>query len=336
MRIIISRSDAIGDVMLTLPMLGFLKQEISDCHITFIGRAYTKAIINMCEYVDSFINADELLTASPEEAVSSLQNEKADCIIHVFPQKQIARLALKAKIPIRIGTSHRLFHWFTCNKLIALGRKNSDSHESELNMRLIKPIIKSIPDKALWNYVSLAQPNIDSSFLKTLLDEKKVNLIIHPKSKGSAREWPAKYYQELIQELNQAGFNIILTGTHAEGELFMSQINHTPNDVKISFGKLSLQQLLLLIAHADGLLACSTGPLHIAAAYGKLAMGIYPPIRPMHPGRWAPIGKKVKIFCLKKTCNLCRTNLNCTCISDIHPNEIKSYILNQFMQIDEQ
>jgi ADP-heptose:LPS heptosyltransferase len=38
------------------------------------------------------------------------------------------------------------------------------------------------------------------------------------------------------------------------------------------------------------LVAASTGPLHIASAVGIHAIGLYPSKRPMHPGRWMPLG----------------------------------------------
>jgi heptosyltransferase-3 len=55
-------------------------------------------------------------------------------------------------------------------------------------------------------------------------------------------------------------------------------------------GKLSLQQFIAFINHCDVLIAASTGPLHIASALGKKAIGLFAPMRPIHPGRWKPIG----------------------------------------------
>ncbi|MDR0603875.1 MAG: hypothetical protein LBG80_06185 [Bacteroidales bacterium] len=87
-------------------------------------------------------------------------------------------------------------------------------------------------------------------------------------------------------------------------------------------GKLSLQELICLINAADALVACSTGPLHIAAALNKLTIGIYSPIRPMHPGRWAPLGKNVHVLALDKKCNICRKTLDCQCIRSITPQQV--------------
>ena len=53
-----------------------------------------------------------------------------------------------------------------------------------------------------------------------------------------------------------------------------------------------MDEFISFIQCSDGLLSCSTGPLHIAAISGKYALGLYPAQRPMHAKRWAPIGVK--------------------------------------------
>ncbi|MGB1031471.1 MAG: glycosyltransferase family 9 protein, partial [Flavobacteriales bacterium] len=56
-------------------------------------------------------------------------------------------------------------------------------------------------------------------------------------------------------------------------------------------GSLDLGQLLALLNKAVGIVAASTGPLHMAAAVGTPALGLYSPKRPIFPTRWAPIGR---------------------------------------------
>ena len=82
------------------------------------------------------------------------------------------------------------------------------------------------------------------------------------------------------------------------------------------------------INQADGIVAASTGPLHIAAALGKFAVGIYPPIKPMHPGRWAPIGEKATFLVEDKKCSICRKSGSCECMENISPDAVKSKLLS--------
>ena len=119
-KIIISRTDSIGDVVLTLPLAGMLKSTQPGCEISFLGRSYTKDVIHACEHINTFLDWDEI--AADQDPVKIISSVGADIIIHVFPRKEIASLAKKAGIPLRLGTTNRLYHWNTCNKLVRLSR----------------------------------------------------------------------------------------------------------------------------------------------------------------------------------------------------------------------
>jgi len=326
--IIISRTDSIGDVILTLPVAGLLKETFPGCHIIFLGRAYTRSIISISDHVDSFVDWDEIQQLDINEQAERFQELQADLIIHVFPVKAIARLAKKAGISTRLGTTNRLYHWFTCNQLIAMTRRRSPLHEAQLNIELISSLtgIKKIPLKKIPQYYGLHDPGTLHDEIKALFDPQRFNLILHPKSKGSAREWGLDNFKKLIRILPGDKFKVFITGTAEEGEMIRgsSLFSENPGVVDLS-GKLTLKELLSAINEADGLLAASTGPLHIAAALGKHTLGIYPPIHPMHPGRWAPLGVHASYLVLDKECNDCRHEQECSCIKEILPEQVKEH-----------
>ncbi len=319
-KIIISRTDNLGDVILTLPMAGMLKSPES--MIYFIGKPYTKPVIEACRFVDVFLDREQII-----ENPAILQNIEADVILFVFPDKQMARAAQKAGIPVRVGTGHRIFHWLYCNKLVNFSRKNSDQHESLLNFKLLEPLgIDHTPTLTEIPSLYGLQPPEEKlpDEITSLLQPEKINLIFHPKSKGSAREWPMENYYQLANALNPDKYGIFITGTAAEGTLIeqqQAQLFALPHVHNLT-GKLTLGQLIRFISEADGLVACSTGPLHIAAALGKHTLGIYPPMRPIHPGRWAPVGKQAEVLVLNKNCDDCRKTQNCTCIQAITVHQV--------------
>lgn len=321
---IISRTDAIGDVMLTLPVAGMLKQKYPHCRIYFLGQSYTKPIVDCCKHVDAFLDWTSLKQLPYSEQVSILQQLSADEIIHVYPIKEIAKLGKSAKIPLRTGTRNRLYHWIYCNNLIKLSRRKSNLHEAQLNVKLLQNISnQEVPTREeLHLFYGLEQIKPLSEHLQKNIDSKKINLILHPKSKGSSREWDLERYADLIKMLPREKYNILLTGTEEEGRLYRKMLVSPHPFVHDLSGQISLEELISLIYSSDALVACSTGPLHIAAALNKLAIGIYPPIRPMHPGRWAPIGKNAHCLVADKKCNQCRKSSDCQCIRSIKPEQI--------------
>lgn len=318
--IIISRTDSIGDVMLTLPMAAVLRQYLPGVRISFLGRSYTRPVIEACPAIDAFIDRDDFLAAD---------TTTADAIIHVFPVADIAKKAKTLRIPWRIGTTNRLYHWTTCNKLVKLSRKNSDLHEAQLNLKLLEPLgLKTdwtLPGiQSLFSFAPVAalRPGFAA-----LVAPDRYNLILHPKSQGSAREWGLDHFASLVQLLPPEQFKIFISGTDKERLLLNPLMDAVGERVTDITGLMKLDEFISFISHCDGLVANSTGPLHLAAALGKDALGLYPPMRPIHPGRWAPIGRNVKIFVLDKSCSDCRKQPEaCHCIRAIPAEALAAHL----------
>lgn len=317
-RIVLSRTDSIGDVVLSLPMAGLLKKHFPTCHIIFLGRNYTKSVVALSECVDEFVNWDDKI---------SVDKIIADILIHVFPVKEIAIWAKKQNIAMRVGTTNRIYHWWTCNKLIKLSRKNSQLHESQLNLQLLKflgiPVEISLKEMSQY-YGFTRVPALDPNISSWLSKDKK-NIILHPKSKGSAREWGLNNFSNLIKILPKESYKIFVSGTAEDGKNMQEWLAQQSEITDLT-GKLSLEQFIAFIYHADALIAASTGPLHIAAALGKQAIGLFAPMRPIHPGRWMPIGEKTEYLVLDTSCEDCRKTLDCHCIREISAEDVMSVL----------
>ena len=323
--ILISRTDSIGDVILTLPLCAAIKELYPHCKLTFLGKTYTKDVISSFESVDDFLDWSELEKCSDVQAIEFLKGKKFDTLIHVFPNKRIGQLMKKAGVKNRIGTSHRLHHWFTCNIRPSFTRKNSPLHESQLNFKLAQPIgllhTPTIEEVASYTRFFNPQTIALPSFIEEFIKQEGKYFLLHPKSQGSALEWPIEKYMELANKLVQQGHKVIFTGTDGEGLKFRSIIPTNPSIID-STGHLSLQQLIFLIQQSNGLVACSTGPLHIAAFSGTTAVGLFSSRKPIHPGRWQPIGKNATALVNDPTCEKCAAGKDCKCIELIEVEQV--------------
>lgn len=321
MNILISRTDAIGDVVLTIPMAGYLKKEFPGCKIFFLGRTYTKPIVEISEYVDVFLNWDTISKLPEAEQVNAIVTLNLDWFIHVFPDKNIAGLAYKAKVKNRVGTSHRTYNWLTCNNKISFSRKNSDLHEAQLNFKLLAPLgITTIPELNMFPFLyGMRAKNMEMPIVPS---KDKISVILHPKSKGSAREWGLDNFNMLIDLLQSDKYELFISGTEADKSEMGEWLKSVEGKVVDITGKLNLEQFVSFIGQAEALIAASTGPLHIASALGKKAIGIYPPIRPMHPGRWKPLGQHSEVLVKDTDCEACRKLNECACMLSIRPEDV--------------
>ena len=275
----IARTDSIGDVIVTLPLCGFIKKYSPNTRITFIGRGYTQAVVEACPFVYEFVNFYK-------HSESSL---KADACVFAFPDAQVMKWVKAQGVKKRIATGSRIASWKYANDRVFFSRKNSELHESQLNFHLLYPFgVKDIPTLEEIRAWHVLKPQVESPIQ---LEPNKRSVVFHMLSKGSALNWSLHQYQELASLLPAADFNIYITGTEEEGVRIRKDFRFDSHIIDLT-GKLSLPQLIAFISSCETLVAASTGPLHIASAVGIRAVGLYPSKRPMHPGRWRPLGER--------------------------------------------
>jgi len=324
-RLIISRTDNLSDVILTLPIAGYLKSLIPDIRITFIGKNDTIPVASRCTYFDSVLEREDVL-----KDPHLLAMERADTIIFVFPDKELARVAKMVRIKQRVSTAHRWFNWLYCNHLVDFSRLGSNLHESQLNFKLLKPfkLDLDISINELIPFYGIHVAEKDSS---PQLPSGRFNLVIHPKTKGDGREWGLENYYQLIQQLPEEKFKVFITGSNQEEAVIKREL---PQLLELSgltnlMGKLKLSELISFFNQIDGLVTSDMEILHLSSALDKYAIGLFPPIKPLHPGRWGPIGRKSTYLVKDIDCDECKRNRNCKCLQSIEVIQVKQK-LNDF------
>lgn len=323
-RVLICRTDNIGDVVLTLPLAGYLKQQVPGVEVDFLVRAYAAPVVRQCRFVDQVLSVDD-----HPDFQQMFEAGRYDTVIFAYPNRHLAKAARKARVPNRVGTSHRLFHWATCNRLAHFSRSKSPLHEAQLNFFLLHPLgLRHVPALAdIAPLYGLDAPHVAE--VDALRAQASFNLILHPKSNGNGREWPLVHYTELARMLQAVpGLAVWVTGSPKEGELIARDapaLLALPN-VRNLCGRFDLTGLVALIGAADGLVASGTGPLHMSAAMGRSTLGLFPPIRPIDIGRWGALGARARSLAADQPCATCTGVAACTCMSNIAPAQVAQVV----------
>ena len=309
-RILLSRTDRLGDVLLCFPLAAFLKQVRPDIFIGFLGTSYTRALIEHCPHIDRYEDRETFL--------ASAVTPDYGAILHLYPDLEVARKAAQLRIPLRVGIRNKIRIWSALTHSILLSRSRSDLHEAELNLQLLRVFdtgkLPGLEDIRTMELLRLPPQPYTSG---------KRRVILHPFSAGSAREWPLQRYTELVQLLQQHGYEVRISGSEEEKERIGNWVNDKSLQVQILPGSQSLTEFMNEIQQADALVACSTGPLHIAAALGKVAVGIYSPLRPIFARRWGPIGPFATALSAEEPCRWCRKRPDrCSCMERIDAQRV--------------
>jgi len=332
-RVLIAHPFALGDVLSALPIAGMLKRRWPGVEVLFVGTAYSRPLIECCVHVDRYLELASLIDTPDALAVLG-----ADVFLNPYPEKRLVKLAWQAGIPIRVGNLRRFRTIRYCNRLVSYSRAHSHLHTVYINLQCLKPLGFNVsPATAeLDRLIGLRAPPLDDARLAAVLAPDRFNLILHPKSGGEGREWPLHSYLDLARRLPRQRFRIILTGTAAERAVVEQQCPEllAPELTTSLMGQMSLAQFIAFVGRADGFIASGTGPLHIAAALGIRALGIYPPMRDIDPLRWAPVGPRAEFLCLPSciqaaagACSAQTMGPPCACTIAIRAEQVADRVL---------
>lgn len=295
-RILISRTDRIGDVVLSLPVTVELAKAYPGARVDFIIRKEIIPLVSGQSGVAEVIEYDP--SHDERETVPRVKKRKYQAVICLFPRSSLARIFARAGIPVRVGTARRWYS-FRFTHRVNIGRRGSGRHEKDLNLDLLRPLgiqpdYSLVPKLVLTAQLQRETP----SAVKALLDCEpgRPLVVIHPGDSGSAQNWSIDRYGQLAECLVQDGVNVVVTGLIGERGRHMEIFSSAVKTEQLLTGQTDLSELMAVLAKADLFVGGSTGPLHIAAAFGVPVVGLYGPIRTTTPDRWGPCGTRHTVF----------------------------------------
>ena len=287
-RILAVRTDRIGDCVLITPALALLRQHYPDAHIAVLVSPYTADIFKGNPAVNQIITLKPLL-----ELTRELRALKFDTAIMFFVDKRSMLPVSLAGIPHRIGPGSKIWSALL-NKIIFQRRSKNSGHEADFNTALLEPLGIRPQKEPCHIYLSQEEKDLAAKRLERehgIKPEDRL-VILHPGSRGSAKNWPSRRYAELAALISNENpkLKLLLTGAPEEAPLLEEISALSGKGLSFTREKLSLRELIGVISRASLLTTNSTGPLHLAVALGVPTVSFFPPLKGCLPQRWGPYG----------------------------------------------
>jgi ADP-heptose:LPS heptosyltransferase len=313
-KILIVRTDKLGDMVLTLPMARAIKDALPGCTVAIMARPYTSPLVKVCKDVDEVVEYNGSYFFS---LIQQFRSVKPDAVVLLSPKARYAIAAFFAGIPIRIGKGYRWYSLFT-NKKIFEHRKNAERNEAAYNIRMLEPLGITPNEDTLAEF--------DTSKLPANALTFKKYVVLHTVTGGSGPSWDAGQWVEFAGLLNQKhALPVILTGVPSDSEFLLilsERMKQAGADVHILAGA-DLVTLIRVLADATLVVSGSTGPGHIAAAMGAPTIGLFPLVKVLSKERWGFRGEHaVNISppsAVKAECPMCK---DCICIETITTSSV--------------
>jgi len=298
--VLVVRTDRLGDVILTLPVLSVLRDYLPHARLMMLLRRYTGQIVEGSPDVDEILWYDDARgPVSFLRMVRTLRRFRFEAAIVARPELRVALLLACARIPIRVGTGFRYYSWLFTDRVFE-HRRTAEKHEVEYNLALLKPLGIPLDAAALRFAIRIAPEErraVEARLHSLGALPGRNRVIIHPGSGGSAREWPLQHFAELARRLQQReDVQVFVTGTPGERRQ-VDEVARRAGSPALDLGGLwTIRELAAVIQSASLLVSNSTGPLHLAAALGTPVLGFYPMVTPMSARRWGPYGAHAEVL----------------------------------------
>ncbi|MBI4547798.1 MAG: glycosyltransferase family 9 protein [Ignavibacteriae bacterium] len=340
-RILIVRTDRIGDVILTLPMAHVLKKQFPSVHIAMLIQRYTEELVEDNPMVDQILFYDDGEKPLPFfHLVASLRAQRFDIVFHTHPRFRVALITWIAGIPVRVGSGYRWYS-FLFNKKMFEHRKDAQRSELQYNLNLLTAIDCSYDSMDITPVLEVKPQVLDKvRALLTNLGIQKTHrlVIIHPGSGGSARDWSARNFGLLGKRLSEIPrVKIFITGGKNEDNIVSEVQDIVGKNAVTILNQLNLRECAALAKLSSLFIANSTGPLHIAAAVGTPVVGLYSHVTPMSAARWGPYTEKKTILSPHNKPIDCRKCLGkqsggCECMDSITVDEVYQAALTYLIE----
>lgn len=293
-KIVLIRLDKIGDLISTLPsdQVPFL----SGFNVTWVIAKGLGFIPKNAQPIRRFIELDK---NNPKRSfwilVNFLKQRQPDIAVSFQAPWWVSLALWWADVPRRVGVKSQWHSFLFLNHSLRQKRSEARHHEADYNTELLAFACDAKKETDFVSpvlYLKSEAANLESWNL-----QNKKFIVVHPGMAGSALNWPAQKYIDLISILVKKN-KVVLTGTTSD-ETYLSEIkkeyaNHS--QVICLQNQLNSQELLSLLAAAQVVVAPSTGVAHLAAGLSTPVITLFSPIRVQHPRRWAPRGQGVHIL----------------------------------------
>ncbi|MFH1888706.1 MAG: lipopolysaccharide heptosyltransferase II [Candidatus Omnitrophota bacterium] len=315
-RILIVRTDRIGDVLLSTPVIKALRDSCPSAYIAAMVSPYTKDIVDGNPCLDEVIIYDkdgkEKGWLGSLRFSQGLKKRRFTLAVILHPTNRAHLVTLFAGIRRRVGYDRKL--GFLLTDRIKHTKQSGEKHESEYALDLVRYLgIEPQDNKIFMSLKPESEAWVEELFRQEGISETDKLLAIHPGASCPSKIWPYEGFAEAADRLNEKyGFKVLVVCGPKDITLAESVVKHMQRPAVNLAGKTSVSQLASILKRCDLFISNDSGPVHIAVAVGTPVISIFGRNQKgLGPLRWGPIGIKDKVLHKEVGCIECLAH-NCT------------------------
>ena len=364
-KILVIRFSSVGDIVMTLPVAGALKELYGeDCKIVWMTKKVYADLVTSNKFIDEVIyfedfqdkwfriikeivrNVNKWFNKRTFKNLTVIKN-----FLYLFPvNKKLSNykfdlvLDLQGTIEssvlsISTRAAVRLIPWHVKNGAERFAKQiipdTDNKHEIEKYLDVVRFLSKNKSDKISfgWDFTESDKNLLKDLCKKNNIDLKKPYVILPLRTQWESKNYPLEYWADIIKYFNKVGATAVVCGTNSDKrctENLRALLGDSYNFIDLC-GKTTMKQLILLINYAKLIISSDSGPMHIAYSLGKPLIALFGATNPKIVG---PMGGEVHVLQIDRECRCCKKKLcprNLDCLRNIKP-ELVINIIKRFFK----
>ena len=305
-KILVVRSGAIGDVIMTNPFLRAIRKKFPKSKISYLVGEWSKKALENNRNIDEIISFDDKIIYGKKltgtiKLINKIRKEKFDVCFMLDKSYHWGILGFLFGIKTRIGFDRKGEGFANHLNVLFDGTK----YEADYNLMLARKAGADIKNKKTEILLSKQDMDFADSFIiKNRIKGRIIGIAPggakNPGQEMAAKRWPAEKYEELVKRLCKNN-KIILFGGPGDTEINHKIIKAASSEnVFDSAGKTTIKQAAALMKKCKLFITHDSGPMHIAASTGIKVIALF---GPTDPKRFAP--RNATVISSKNKCCPC-------------------------------
>ena len=331
-KVLLIRTDRIGDVLLTTPAIKAVRDAYPNAYIAMMVRPYAEDIVSGNPYLDEVMLYDK--DGKHKGIIGSiffilrLRKKRFDLSINFHPTNRSNLIPFLAGIPERVGYDRKGGIFLT--KKLKDNKHLGQKHEIDYNLDVVRAVGIVAKDKQLYMPVKPEDEKIiDRFFILNDLGKDERIVAIHPGASCLSKHWPAYRFGRVADELmDKHKIKVVIIGGPAAAKTVKEVETGMLRQPIVLSEEHSLGEVAALLKRCKLFISNDSGPVHIAVAVGTPTISIFGRCDPgLSPGRWGPVGSRDIVLHKDVGCKECLAHnckLSFKCLDAISVNDVLS------------
>ena len=321
-KILIIKPGAIGDVLLSTPVIENLRINFPEAEINYLTQTFCRDVITENPFLSRILTYDLKKGDSSYCLIKNIHNQMYDLIIDLFCNPRTAIITFNSDARYRVGFT---FSWRRFAYNIKVKARSSEVHNIEFNLDALRALNLKIEANKPKFYINAVHSEFAEKFFSdnNLNSEKVIG--INPSGTWETKVWYPEKFAELGKRLSE-NHRILIFWGYGNEKVTAEKIRAAIGENAILIPEVNLKYMAALLKKCRMLVTNDTGPMHIAWSMGVHTAAIF---GPTNPGLQGPqnensvIIRNESLSCLG--CNLTKIS-DCSfghvCMNDLTVDEV--------------